>query len=121
MEKPTEEEPLISTLQLQKTLNAFIKETRDNFSSLNSDRENDNELMQTTNRNVAELQGQVQNLSNQVKSMTNTVKNDTQKVADTVEDKVDELREEIAPKKIIIKEIKHFDLGLFFKTLLRRK
>jgi len=103
-------------VSLQKSFESFVDETRKNFSSLNSDRESDNELMQTTNRKVAELQGQVENLLISVRNMTDAVKNNTHEVTETVEDAVDGLRKEIRPKKIIIQQIPHFSFVLWWKN-----
>lgn len=115
MEEKPDQSP--TTTQIQKTLLAFIEETRNSFSSLNSDREADVQLIHTINQNVTALEGKVENLSHQVTSLQSTTRHDTNRLVQKVEDKVDEVKETVLPKKFITKEIPHFSIGFWWRNL----
>jgi len=105
---------------IQKTLNNFIEEVRTDFSNLRNDREHDYHVLEKINQNVISLEGKVENLAYKSDKLGDGVKQEVGKAVTAMGDKVDEIQEEIAPKKIIVKEVKHFSLRLWFKNLLKR-
>lgn len=109
-----------TTTEIQKTLLAFIEETRNSFSALNSDREADVQLIHTVNQNVTALEGKVENLSHQVTSLQSTTRHDTNRLVQKVENKVDEVKETMLPKKFIIKEVPHFSIKLWWQNLFKK-
>ena len=118
---PEESPDAPTTTQIQKTLLAFIEETRNSFSALNSDREADVQLIHTINQNVTALEGKVENLSHQVTSLKSSTNHDTSRLVKKVEDKVEEVKEAVLPKKFIVKEVPHFSFKLWFKNLFKIK
>lgn len=118
--EPFSEDSPPTTTEIQKTLKAFIEETRTNFSVMNSDREHDHNFMQTINGNVTALEGKFQNLSSDVKLLADTVKQSGDHVAKTVQSKVDEIKNEVAPKKFIIQEVGHFSFKLWLQEIKKR-
>jgi len=125
--KPTKEEadtaPELSEQatnnELKKLLLDFIKETRDNFSNITGDGNHDFEMLQTVNQNVTSLTGKVENMTIAVKKLLDVVTNGNTEMKEAMETKVDEIREEVAPKKVIIKEIPYFIFKLWWKNKTR--
>lgn len=106
--------------QVQKTLVNFIEETRHNFSVMNSDREHDYKLWQQTNQNVTALEGKVDNLASSVNKLIDHNKQEDQRLQQKIDEKIQELRDDIAPKKVIVKKEPHFSLKLWWKNLWRK-
>lgn len=102
--------------ELKKLLLDFIKETRDNFSTLNGDGNHDFEMLQTVNQNVTTLTGKVENLTLAVKKLLDVVTDGNTAMKETMENKVDEIKETVEPKKFIVKEVPHFSVRLWFKS-----
>jgi len=125
--KPTKEEADIAPQldeqptngELKNLLLSFIKETRDNFSNITGDGNHDFEMLQTVNQNVLTLTGKVENMTVAVKRLLDTVTNGNTEMKEAMENKVDEIREEVAPKKVIIKEIPHFSFKLWWNSHFR--
>lgn len=107
--------------ELKNILASFIKETRDNFSNITGDGNHDFEMLQTINQNVLTLTGKVENMTQATKRLIDIVTNGNTEMKEAMETKVDEIREEVAPKKIIVKEIPHFSFKLWWKNLFRRR
>lgn len=119
------EEPLLTkgeptNTQIYKMLLNFIDETRGNFSSVSEDRDHDYEQLQLCNRNVVALEGKVENLVMAVSKMSAGHKRESQNVTKIVENSVEDLKETVANKKVIIKEIPHFSMRLFIKSFFRK-
>jgi len=122
--KPTKKEPEVAPQldeqptngELKNLLLSFIKETRDNFSNINGDGNHDFEMLQTINQNVLTLMGRVENMTAVTKKLIDIVSNGNTEMKETMETKVDEIREEVAPKKVIIKEIPHFSFKLWLNS-----
>lgn len=126
--KPTKKEDLAPILEEQATNNelkqlllSFIDETRKNFSSLNGDGNHDFDMLTTINQNMATLTGKVENMTQVTKRLIDIVTNGNTEMKEAMETKVDEIREEVAPKKIIVKEIPHFSFKLWWKSLFKRR
>jgi chromosome segregation ATPase len=107
--------------QIYKTLINFIDETRQNFSAVNEDRNHDYEQLQLTSRNIISLEGKVENLSMNIAKMADSHKRDSEAVTKTVENEVEGLKDTVAPKKFIIKEIPHFSLRLWFRNIFKNR
>lgn len=105
--------------ELKKLLLDFIKETRDNFSTLNGDGNHDFEMLQTVNQNVTTLSGKVENLTLAVKKLLEVVTNGNTAMKETMETKVDEIKETVEPKKYIYKEVPHFSIKLWLQSRFR--
>ncbi len=112
--KPAITEPTLT--QIYKTLVNFIDETRNNFSSQLEDRNHDYEQLQLCNRNIVTLEGKIENLVMTIGKMSDAHKRDSQQVTNEVED----LKETVAPKKVIVQEIPYFSFKLWLKHFLRR-
>lgn len=106
----------VTLTQLHNTLVNFITETRTNFSATNGDGDHDYELLQTINQNVVNMSGKLENVANLLKRVSDQMKVDSQQTRETVQTKVDEIKEEVAPKKIIVKQVPHFSLKLWFRS-----
>ena len=115
----TTNEPTLT--QIWKTLVNFIDETRGNFSSQLEDRNHDYEQLQLANRNIVALEGKVENLAMEISKMKDAHKRDSQEVTKKMENSVEDLKDTVTPKKIIIKEVSHFSIRLWLKNLIGRK
>lgn len=119
-DEPPQDAKAATLTQVHKTLVDFIDETRHNFSVMNSDREHDYNLFQKTNRNVTELQGTVENLTNSVNKLIEHNKQEDTRLRKLVKEEIEELKNEISPKKVIIKKVPIFSFKVLWKKILRK-
>jgi len=106
--------------KIHKALVNFIQETRDNFSTNMEEGESDFKFLQTMNENILKLISKVEGLTAAVDRLNTTLHNDNKEVKKTIVNKTEEIREEVAPKKVIVKHIPHFSLKLWWQTLWKR-
>lgn len=108
-----------SISKLQKILLGFIEETRKNFSDSLEEGNHDFKILQAINENINILSGKVDSLAQSIEKLNTTLHKDNKNTVETMETKVDEIKEEVASKKVIVKEVPHFSFIFWLKTILK--
>ena len=95
---------------LQSTLEAFIVETRKSFSAATQDSDTSFELLTKINTNLQTLNGNIEGLIVAIDRTSKRIHTDNKNAVDAFTLKTEEIKNEIAPKKIIIQKIPYFAL-----------
>lgn len=94
-------------LDLEKKMDLYQRETRENFSRIIEDRQNDADKQDDIYRKIASLSADVELLKKEIEQHTKTVKKENNETREAVAGSVEAIEENLIGKtKIVIKEVK---------------